>query len=186
MAIRRGALTRIGPFDTSLEHGGDEQEWQERQLSAGGAPPRYVARAAVEHRRMGADARVLALARGSYARGRAARGFDTRRDEAPSRARELRTLAGCAGHVVLRRCPAGLVSVAHSAGRLREALAFRKAHRSSAKPSFQTLGAAGSAAGDGGVGDADVGDGGAGVDGACIGRPLWNRSSARPRARPNS
>ncbi|MGA9875371.1 MAG: glycosyltransferase family 2 protein, partial [Solirubrobacteraceae bacterium] len=33
MAIRRRALERIGPFDVSLEHGGDEQEWQER-LSA--------------------------------------------------------------------------------------------------------------------------------------------------------
>ncbi len=30
MAIRRAALERIGPFDVSLEHGGDEQEWQER------------------------------------------------------------------------------------------------------------------------------------------------------------
>ena len=152
MAIRRAALRRIGPFDTSLEHGGDEQEWQERLLGRGGAPARYVALAAVEHRRTGADARVLTLARGSYARGRAARRFDTRRDEAPSRMRELRTLAGCAGHVVLRRCPAGLVSVAHSAGRLREALAFRNANRSSAKPSCGTPGAAGSATGDGGAG----------------------------------
>src|SRR5205823_9725837 len=89
------------------------------------------------------------LARGSYARGRAARRFDARRGEAPSRARELRTLAGCAGHVVLRRCPAGLVSVAHSAGRLREALAFRRAKRGSAKPSAGTPCAAGSATGDG-------------------------------------
>jgi GT2 family glycosyltransferase len=30
MAIRRAALERVGPFDVSLEHGGDEQEWQER------------------------------------------------------------------------------------------------------------------------------------------------------------
>ncbi|HEY5262270.1 MAG TPA: glycosyltransferase, partial [Solirubrobacteraceae bacterium] len=37
MAIRRTALERVGPFDTSLEHGGDEQEWQER-LAAGHAP----------------------------------------------------------------------------------------------------------------------------------------------------
>src|SRR3984893_1719154 len=32
MAIRRSALERVGPFDTTLEHGGDEQEWQERLL----------------------------------------------------------------------------------------------------------------------------------------------------------
>ena len=30
MAIRRSALERVGPFDVTLEHGGDEQEWQER------------------------------------------------------------------------------------------------------------------------------------------------------------
>ena len=33
MAIRRTALERVGPFDTTLEHGGDEQEWQERLLA---------------------------------------------------------------------------------------------------------------------------------------------------------
>src|SRR5207248_10723994 len=27
MAIRRTALDSVGPFDLSLEHGGDEQEW---------------------------------------------------------------------------------------------------------------------------------------------------------------
>src|SRR5204862_327752 len=56
MAIRRAALQRVGPFDTALQHGGDEQEWQERLQRAGGAPARYVARAAVEHRRAGRDA----------------------------------------------------------------------------------------------------------------------------------
>jgi hypothetical protein len=82
----------------------------------------YVAGAAVDHRRSGADARLRALARGAHVRGRAARRFDARRGAAPSLARELLTLAGCAGHVVRRRCPAGLTMVAHSAGRLREAL----------------------------------------------------------------
>jgi hypothetical protein len=33
MAIRRTALERVGPFDTTIEHGGDEQEWQERLLA---------------------------------------------------------------------------------------------------------------------------------------------------------
>src|SRR5277367_63728 len=67
MAIRRSALERVGPFDVSLEHGGDEQEWQDRlaasssatdgqpQAQAGGAPVMYVARAGVEHRRCGDD-----------------------------------------------------------------------------------------------------------------------------------
>jgi GT2 family glycosyltransferase len=126
MAIRRSALERVGPFDVSLEHGGDEQEWQERlrELSPG-ARVLYVADAAVEHRRVGEDARLLNLSRAAHARGRAARRFDARRGRAPSLARELWTLAGCAAHVVRRRCPAGLTMVAHSAGRLREGLRER-------------------------------------------------------------
>jgi len=132
MAIRRSALERVGPFDVSLEHGGDEQDWQDRMRSgsADGAPADatrvlYVARAAVDHRRAGADARLRSLARTAHARGRAARRFDARRAEAPPLARELRTLAGCVGHVFRRRCPAGLTMVAHSAGRLREGVGER-------------------------------------------------------------
>jgi GT2 family glycosyltransferase len=126
MAIRRDALERIGPFDVSLEHGGDEQEWQER-LRARDPAARvlYVADAAVEHRRVGRDARLRSLCRGAHARGRAARRFDTRRGEAPSLLGELRTLAGCLGHVARRRCPAAMTTVAHSVGRLREGLRER-------------------------------------------------------------
>jgi GT2 family glycosyltransferase len=128
MAIRREALERVGPFDVSLEHGGDEQEWQERlRASTPDARVLYVAGAAVEHRRVGSDARLRSLSRGAYARGRAARRFDTRRGQAPSLAAELWTLAGCLGHVLRRRCPAGLTMVAHSSGRLREGLASRDA-----------------------------------------------------------
>jgi GT2 family glycosyltransferase len=144
MAIRRGALERVGPFDVSLEHGGDEQEWQERLARSApahtaasgvaesgggrrsGEPVLYVAGAALHHRRNAADARLRPLCRGAFARGQAARRFDSWRDrtggEAPSLMQELRTLGGCLGHVVRRRCPAGLVMVAHSGGRAREAL----------------------------------------------------------------
>jgi GT2 family glycosyltransferase len=122
MAIRRRALQLVGPFDTSIEHGGDEQEWQERLLAGGGPQARYVALAALQHRRAGADARLPALARVAFTRGRAARRFDARRGRAPSLRSELGTLAGCVGHVVLRRCPAGLPQAAHSAGRVSEAL----------------------------------------------------------------
>jgi GT2 family glycosyltransferase len=126
MAIRRAALERVGPFDVSLEHGGDEQEWQERlRAREPGATVLYVARAKIDHRRVGRDARLRALARAQYARGRAARRFDAWRGQAPALGRELTTLAGCAGHVVRRRCPAGLTLVAHSAGRVREALRER-------------------------------------------------------------
>jgi len=121
MAIRRTALEQVGPFDVSLEHGGDEQEWQERlRAQKPGARVLYVAAASLAHRRAGADVRLRSLARGAYARGRAARRFDARRGKAPSLAAELITLAGCLGHVVRRRCPAGLTMVAHSYGRLRQ------------------------------------------------------------------
>jgi GT2 family glycosyltransferase len=121
MAIRRAALERVGAFDVTLEHGGDEQEWQDRlRAREPGARVLYVAGAAVDHRRTSADARLSALARTAYARGGAARRFDARRGQAPSPVHELATLAGCAGHVVRYRCLAGLTMVAHSAGRLRE------------------------------------------------------------------
>ncbi|HEV2922639.1 MAG TPA: glycosyltransferase family 2 protein [Solirubrobacteraceae bacterium] len=126
MAVRRRALERVGPFDVTLEHGGDEQEWQDRlRGQTPGARVLYVANAAVEHRRMGRDARLRSLSRAAHGRGRASRRFDERRGEAPSLAGELLTLAACIGHVVRRRCPAGLTMVAHSAGRLREGLATR-------------------------------------------------------------
>jgi GT2 family glycosyltransferase len=134
MALRRSALERVGPFDETIGGGGDEQEWQER--AAGAASPRalYVARAAVEHRRAGRDAGLRALCLAAYARGRGARRFDARRGLAPATAAELRTLAGCVGHVLLRRCPAGLTMVAHSAGRLQEALAARERGARGAAP----------------------------------------------------
>jgi GT2 family glycosyltransferase len=132
MAIRRSALERVGPFDESLEHGGDEQEWQDRLRALDpGARVMYVAGAAVEHRRVGKDARLRSLARAAQVRGRAARRFDSRSGTAPSLSRELATLAGCLGHVLRRRCPAGLTMVAHSAGRVREGLRERKSQAGS-------------------------------------------------------
>ncbi len=126
MAIRRAAFERVGPFDESLQHGGDEQEWQDRlRALQPGAKVLYLAGAAVDHRRGGRDARLSALTRTAYVRGRAARRFDERCGRAPSRGRELATLAGCAWHVVRRRCPAGLTMVAHSAARVRESIHAR-------------------------------------------------------------
>jgi GT2 family glycosyltransferase len=131
MAIRRTALERVGRFDESLTHGGDEQEWQDRFKAACGGSARvlYVADASVEHRRAGRDARLAALSRAASIRGRAARRLDARQGRAPTLARESLTLAACAGHVVRRRCPAGVTMVAHSAGRLREGLHERLGKR---------------------------------------------------------
>jgi GT2 family glycosyltransferase len=161
MAIRRRALQRVGPFDVSLEHGGDEQEWQER---LGDGHALYVADAALEHRRSAADARLRPLCRATFARGRAARRFDAWRGCAPTLGRELTTLAGCLGHVLRRRCPAGLTMVAHSSGRTLEAARERTRPRtdsgSPARSPVPCSGAADSTAGTGshaGVGSASHG-----------------------------
>lgn len=121
MAVRRSALRRVGEFDDTLHGQGEEQEWQERLQ----ADALYVAEAAVMHRRLPADSRLRALARTAYRRGAESRRFDARRAHAPSIAREIWTLLGCAGHVIRYRCPNGLTMVAHSGGRVWRALRER-------------------------------------------------------------
>ncbi len=142
-----------GPSTWRWRAGGDEQEWQDRLLAeagtdgacqpasvetgtlarrnGGGAdthprPIVYVAAAALDHRRTPADARLRPLARAARARGRASRRYDAWRGEAPPLRRELRTLAGCAGHAVRRRCAAGVTMAAHSLGRLEQGLRERR------------------------------------------------------------
>ena len=124
MALRRRALERAGPFDESFPTGGDEEEWLRRLAAAGGRVV-YLASAALDHRREGDDARLRALMRGAYRRGRNMRAYDERRRAAPGLGRELRVLAGCGWHTVRRACPQGLVMGAHSAGRLVEAMRGR-------------------------------------------------------------
>jgi GT2 family glycosyltransferase len=122
MAVRRSAVERAGAFDEARELYGDEQEWQARVKATGGRI-RYVAGAALDHRRAGDDARLRALCRAAYRRGLASRRFDVFKGSAPSLAGELRTLAGCALHGPRRACMNGPVLTAHSLGRLRAALA---------------------------------------------------------------
>ncbi|MGH2916724.1 MAG: glycosyltransferase [Solirubrobacteraceae bacterium] len=122
MALRREALALAGRFDERLHGRGEEEEW-ERRFTAAGGTVRYLARAGLHHRRSTADATVARLSRAAYALGASARAYDERKGTAPSLAGELRTLAGCAWHTVRRRCALGVVMAAHTAGRLREALA---------------------------------------------------------------
>jgi GT2 family glycosyltransferase len=122
MAVRRTAIERAGAFDEARELYGDEQEWQARVKAAGGRI-RYVAGAALDHRRAGDDARLRSLCRAAYRRGLASRRFDAFKGTAPSLAGELRVLAGCVLHGPRRACMNGPVLTAHSLGRLRAALA---------------------------------------------------------------
>jgi glycosyltransferase involved in cell wall biosynthesis len=116
MAVRRRAVERIGGFDETIHGGGDEQEWLERLRARGGTIV-YLAAAGLDHRRAGADARLRALARDAYARGRELRAYDARRGRAPTLGAELRVLAGCGWHTLRRACPQGIVMGAHSLGR---------------------------------------------------------------------
>jgi GT2 family glycosyltransferase len=122
MTVRRTAIQRAGRFDEARELYGDEQEWQDRVRAAGGRI-RYVAAAALDHRRAGDDARLRALAAAAYRRGRASRRFDRFKGTTPSLSRELRVLAGCAAHTVRFGCANGIVLAAHSLGRVSAALA---------------------------------------------------------------
>jgi glycosyltransferase involved in cell wall biosynthesis len=121
MAIRRRGFERFGLFDDALHSHGDEEDWLLALRAAGGQIV-YLAAADVEHRRVGNDARLRALARAAYARGRAARATDERRSAAPSTLAELRTLVGCGWHGVRYRCAQGPIMTAHSAGRFAAAV----------------------------------------------------------------
>jgi glycosyltransferase involved in cell wall biosynthesis len=121
MALRRGAFARVGGFDERFSTGGDEEEWLRRLRAAGGRVV-YLAGAGLDHRRAGDDARLRALMRSAYRRGRNMRAYDSMRERAPALRRELRVLAGCGWHTVRRACPQGLVMGAHSAGRIAEAV----------------------------------------------------------------
>lgn len=121
MALRRGAFERVGPFDERFSTGGDEEEWLRRLRAAGGRVV-YLADAGLDHRRAGDDARLRALMRAAYRRGRNMRAYDSARLRAPALGGELRVLAGCGWHALRRACPQGLVMGAHSAGRVVEAV----------------------------------------------------------------
>lgn len=125
MALRRSAFERVGAFDEKLvgrDRWGDEAEWELRYKAQGGRI-RYVAGAGLDHRRASDDATLRALAISNYRFGRSARRWDVRNRCAPPLRVELHRFAGGMYHAFRRRCAYGIVMAAHSAGRIREALA---------------------------------------------------------------
>lgn len=131
LTIRRTALERVGPFDetiipwetaTGVFTRGDEEEWERRYIAAGGRI-RYLPAAGLDHRRSPADSRMMRLARAEYVLGRAARRWDARKGTAPPVHEDVGRLTRCSLHILRRGCPYGVVTAAHYAGRLREALA---------------------------------------------------------------
>ncbi len=133
-AFRRSAFERVGYFDEALSGSGDEEEWVRRYTASGGRI-RYLAAANLFHRRSEADARLAALVRAAYRRGREARRHDGRVDRNRSIRADVRVLAGCAWHTVARRCAYGIVMGARAAGSLHEGLTGRW-RRTTAEPRF--------------------------------------------------
>ena len=125
MAIRRSAFERVGMFDEELHGRGNEDDWEYRYAAAGGRI-RYLAKAGLDHRRTGEDARLWVLVRAAYGQGREARRSDARLGKPRPGRSELRILAGCAWHTFRRRCAYGIVMGARAAGSLHEALAPRR------------------------------------------------------------
>jgi len=121
LAIRRSEIEALGVFDETYAQSGEEEEWEDRYLAAGGRI-RYVAAAGVEHRRDARDSRLRSLGRVALRRGFASRRYDESKGTAPALAAELRTLAGCIWHGPRRRCWNGPLMAAHSAGRVAAAL----------------------------------------------------------------
>jgi glycosyltransferase involved in cell wall biosynthesis len=117
MAVRRRAFERVGEFDEDLPQFGEEEEWLTRLHAAGGRVV-YLADARLDHRRADGDAGLATLMRAAYLRGGRLRRHDVRTGSAPTLARELRVLAGCAWHTARYVCPQGLVMGAHSLGRV--------------------------------------------------------------------
>jgi GT2 family glycosyltransferase len=147
LMVRRTALDTVGRFDEARELYGDEQEWQDRLRASARPRIRYVAAAALDHRRSGDDARLRSLMRAARARGRASRRFDVFRGQPPSLAAELRVLAGCLAHGPRFRCAMGPVMAAHSVGRIEAAL---RAAPDPAAPDF-LAGVSGTVGGRGGA-----------------------------------
>ena len=99
-----------GRFDEALELYGDEEEWQARLQGRRRADPLRRRAPALDHRRAGDDARLRALARAAYRRGRASRRFDAQAARAPS-------LGARAAHARrLRRCTARAARCMNGAG----------------------------------------------------------------------
>ena len=124
MTVRRSWLERAGRFDESRELYGDEQEWQQRLHAAGGRI-RYVAAAALDHRRAGDDARLRSLAAAAYRRGQASRRFDVYKGERP-----VDRAASCACSPAAPRTPcATAASTGSCSSRTRSAGCARRPSR---------------------------------------------------------
>jgi glycosyltransferase involved in cell wall biosynthesis len=107
MAVRRSALETVGHFRDDHPVYGDEVEWEQRLIGAGGITA-YIADAWLWHR-------VGNLVRTSFRRGRRRVVYSEFYGEPVSIGRELAGIPRVLGHAVFRRCEWGILA---TSGRL--------------------------------------------------------------------
>ncbi len=115
MILRRSAFDEIGPFDPSLNHCGDEIEWQHRLKRSGGHIV-YLPEAVVVHRRPAADLRLRKMLRGRYRKGKAWPRLAKSMDRPMSAFGGLRHVAIGILHALTRLCAGGLLQAAFGLG----------------------------------------------------------------------
>jgi glycosyltransferase involved in cell wall biosynthesis len=116
MAVRRSAVEGVGPFrDDVPVHAGDEVEWEQRLLAAGGTTA-YIADAWLWHRRTDADLRLRRSLKAFFTVGR--RTVERARvlSEPFSVRHEVAGIPRALGHAVLYRCKWGLLDTSRRIG----------------------------------------------------------------------
>ena len=117
MAVTRAALQRVGHFDDRVPIYGDEEEWEQRHLDAGGAVI-YLPEAWLWHRRTAEDLRLWRLVRNRFRRGASQLTYLRLSGQSPTIRTELSPIPRVLAHAILHRCAWGVLAAAAHLGRV--------------------------------------------------------------------
>jgi glycosyltransferase involved in cell wall biosynthesis len=117
MAVTRKAQAAAGLFLESLPLYGEEEEWEQRHLDAGGQVF-YLPEAWIWHRRSAADLRLWRLARNQFRRGRNHLGYLRLTGQSLTLHGELSAIPRVLAHALRRRCAWGILAAATRLGRI--------------------------------------------------------------------
>jgi len=117
MAVSKAAVGATGPFLEELPIYGDEEEWEQRHLDAGGAVI-YLPEAWLWHRRTAEDLRLWRLARNRFRRGASQLTYLRLSGQSPTLWGELSPIPRTLAHAILRRCAWGILTTAMHLGRV--------------------------------------------------------------------
>jgi GT2 family glycosyltransferase len=121
MAIRKQAFTAVGPFDEGLVPYGEEFEWQDRAVAAGGVLV-YLPGALLWHRRTRESMRLRKRLARLFRMGRGLAHYRRLLGKPTDRPRFARWF----GHAIKRRCRSGVLCIAVESGKLVAALDFAR------------------------------------------------------------